>query len=178
MRAPLPLGRVVATPGALKLLSEASEDLFGYLARHATGDWGELCAFDRRQNEIALREGYRVLSSYEVGGEASGSSPRQTAPSPPSFFQRSTKMSCELWWRRCVDQDLPYHRGIRLLVCDPCYEENSSVLVIVPGDRVVMAGATTAGATATPESSWRSALEGARTPTRGRVGRARRGRGS
>jgi hypothetical protein len=66
MRVPLPLGRVVATPGALKLLSEASEDLFGYLARHATGDWGELCAFDRRQNKIALREGYRVLSSYEV----------------------------------------------------------------------------------------------------------------
>jgi hypothetical protein len=67
MTAPLPLGRVVATPGALKLLSEASEeDLFGYLARHATGDWGELCAFDRRQNEIALREGYRVLSSYDA----------------------------------------------------------------------------------------------------------------
>jgi len=66
MTAPLSLGRVVGTPGALKLLSEASEDLFGCLARHATGDWGELCAFDRRQNEIALREGYRVLSSYPV----------------------------------------------------------------------------------------------------------------
>jgi hypothetical protein len=67
MRAPLPLGRVVATPGALKLLSEASEDLFGDLARHAAGDWGELCTFDRRQNEVAVREGYRVLSSYPVG---------------------------------------------------------------------------------------------------------------
>jgi hypothetical protein len=66
MRAPLPLGRVVATPGALKLLSEMGKDPFGYIARHATGDWGELCAFDRRQNEIALREGYRVLSSYDV----------------------------------------------------------------------------------------------------------------
>ena len=66
MRAPLPLGRVVATPGALKLLMDTGEDPFGYIARHAAGDWGELCAFDRRQNEIALREGYRVLSSYEV----------------------------------------------------------------------------------------------------------------
>ena len=66
MRAPLPLGQVVATPGALKLLLEAGGCPFDYLARHATGDWGELCAFDRRQNEIALREGYRVLSSYEV----------------------------------------------------------------------------------------------------------------
>ena len=63
----LPLGKVVATPGALKLLSEAGEDAVSYLARHATGDWGELCAFDRRQNEIALREGNRVLSSYPVG---------------------------------------------------------------------------------------------------------------
>jgi hypothetical protein len=43
------------------------EDAFAYLARHATGDWAELCAFDRRQNEVALREGYRVLSSYQLG---------------------------------------------------------------------------------------------------------------
>jgi len=63
----LPLGKVVATPGALILLSEAGEDAFGYLARHATGDWGELCAFDRQQNERALRTGERVLSSYPVG---------------------------------------------------------------------------------------------------------------
>ena len=66
MRAPLPLGQVVATPGALKLLKEGKQHPFDYLARHATGDWGELCAFDRSQNEMALREGYRVLSSYEV----------------------------------------------------------------------------------------------------------------
>ena len=70
MRAPLSLRRVVATPGALKLLSEAGEDPFAYLARHAKGDWGGLCAFDRRQNEIALQDGYRVLSSYPVGREA------------------------------------------------------------------------------------------------------------
>jgi hypothetical protein len=40
---------------------------FGYLARHATGDWGELCAFDRQQNAVALCTGQRVLSSYPVG---------------------------------------------------------------------------------------------------------------
>jgi hypothetical protein len=66
MTAPLPLGRVVATPGALKLLMEVGGHPFDFLARHAMGDWGELCAFDRRQNEIALRDGYRVLSSYET----------------------------------------------------------------------------------------------------------------
>jgi hypothetical protein len=67
MRAPLPLGKVVATPGAWKLLMEARAHPYDYLARHATGDWGELCSFDRRQNQIALREGLRVLSSYSVG---------------------------------------------------------------------------------------------------------------
>ena len=66
MRVPLPLGRVVATPGALKLLGKNGGHPFEYLARHATGDWGELCAFDRRQNEIALRDGYRIFSSYDV----------------------------------------------------------------------------------------------------------------
>jgi hypothetical protein len=66
MTAQLPLGRVVATPGALKLLGKSGGHPFDYLARHATGDWGELCAFDRRQNEIALRDGYRVFSSYDV----------------------------------------------------------------------------------------------------------------
>jgi hypothetical protein len=66
MTAPLPLGRVVATPGALKLLKEGKRHPFDYLARHATGDWGELCAFDRRQNEIALRDGYRFFSAYDI----------------------------------------------------------------------------------------------------------------
>jgi hypothetical protein len=63
----LPLGRVLATPGALKLLQYAGEDPFGYLARHASGDWGELDAHDRRQNERSLEHGWRVLSSYPVG---------------------------------------------------------------------------------------------------------------
>ena len=56
----------MATPGALKLLSEAGEDPFGYIYRHVSGDWGELCAFDRRQNELAMRTGERVFSSYDT----------------------------------------------------------------------------------------------------------------
>jgi len=66
MTAPLPLGRVVATPGALNLLGKSGGYAFDLLARHATGDWGELCAFDCRQNEIALRDGYRVFSAYDI----------------------------------------------------------------------------------------------------------------
>jgi hypothetical protein len=40
MMGPLPLGRILATPGALQLLRDAAEDPFGYLARHASGDSG------------------------------------------------------------------------------------------------------------------------------------------
>ena len=62
----LPLGQVLATPGAIKLLLDVGEHPFDYLARHATGDWGDLCAFDRRQNGVALRTGERVFSSYDT----------------------------------------------------------------------------------------------------------------
>jgi hypothetical protein len=66
MTASLPLGKVVATPEALTLLRKIGGHPFDYLARHATGDWGDLCAFDRHQNEIALRDGYRIFSSFET----------------------------------------------------------------------------------------------------------------
>jgi len=66
MMVPLPLGKVVATPGALKLLLDVGEHPFDYLARHASGDWGDLCAFDLHQNERALRVGERIFSSYET----------------------------------------------------------------------------------------------------------------
>ena len=68
MRGRLPLGRVAATQGALRVMAGAGEDPSSYLARHASGDWGELSPHDRRENERSLRHGWRVLSSYGVGG--------------------------------------------------------------------------------------------------------------
>ena len=69
MMRPLPLGKVVATPGALEVLTEVGEDLRLLLARHASGDWGDLDEDDRRENERSLRHGWRVLSSYPVRGK-------------------------------------------------------------------------------------------------------------
>ena len=63
----LPLGRVLATPGALELLRDAGEDTARYLARHASGDWGEVPPEDARVNEWSLKNGWRLLSSYPVG---------------------------------------------------------------------------------------------------------------
>ena len=64
-----PLGQVVATPGALRLLEEVDEDSCFLLARHRRGDWGELDANDRRENELSLKHGWRLVSSYPVGNE-------------------------------------------------------------------------------------------------------------
>jgi len=67
MTGPLPLGRVLATPGALEALAEAGDDPFGYIARHAMGDWGDLCGRARRENERSVGYGWRILSTYPVG---------------------------------------------------------------------------------------------------------------
>jgi hypothetical protein len=69
MMGPLPLGRIVATPGALEVLSEAGEDPLSYLSRHSSDDWGDLDEEDRRENERSLRNGWRILSSYPGGGK-------------------------------------------------------------------------------------------------------------
>jgi hypothetical protein len=46
-----PLGQVVATPDALAALERANQCPAFFLARHATGDWGELNASDIAENE-------------------------------------------------------------------------------------------------------------------------------
>ena len=64
--APFPLGRVVATPGALGALEEAGQTPLEFLARHARGDWGELDEHDRQENELSLVHGFRLLSAYSL----------------------------------------------------------------------------------------------------------------
>lgn len=62
----VPLGQLVATPGALAAVTEANQQPLELLARHARGDWGELCPDDRRANERALRCRQRLLSAYAL----------------------------------------------------------------------------------------------------------------
>ena len=62
-----PLGRLVATPGALRALKVAREDPFHYVRRHLTLDPGLLDAHDQLQNLKAVREGTRILSAYVLG---------------------------------------------------------------------------------------------------------------
>ena len=62
-----PLGRLVATPGALALLTNAGENPAMLLGRHQTGDWGEVPPEDARENDLSIREGFRIISSYAAG---------------------------------------------------------------------------------------------------------------
>ena len=59
-----PLGRIVATPGALQALEAAGQQPAQFLDRHVSGDWGELDDEDKRENEFSVRNGLRILSAY------------------------------------------------------------------------------------------------------------------
>lgn len=63
-----PLGQVVATPGALKVLEDAKQSPAEFLARHRSGDWGDVSAGDGRANDLAVKGGERLLSSYKTRG--------------------------------------------------------------------------------------------------------------
>ena len=60
------LDRYVATPGALAALQEAQDSFWPYIKRHAAGDWGEVGREDKAENELSLREGFRILSVYTI----------------------------------------------------------------------------------------------------------------
>jgi hypothetical protein len=62
----LPLGRVVATPAAIEALTTTNTHPLTLLHRHASGDWGDLCAEDRVANRLALALGQRILSAYTL----------------------------------------------------------------------------------------------------------------
>jgi hypothetical protein len=59
-----PLGRVVATPGALAALEKAEQLPAEFLDRHVNGDWGEMPEADKQENELSVEQGFRILSAY------------------------------------------------------------------------------------------------------------------
>jgi hypothetical protein len=63
-RARFDLGRVVITPSVLEILRPG--EIMAALARHQSGEWGELDAMDRCANEHALKAGLRLLSVYQT----------------------------------------------------------------------------------------------------------------
>ena len=60
----VPLGRIVATPGAVA--SVTAEEAAEALNRHMHGDWGDVSPQDWESNDAAFDEGERLLSSYRT----------------------------------------------------------------------------------------------------------------
>lgn len=60
-----PLGRLVITANAAARL--AGDEVADAIARHARGDWGDLSRADAAENDLALRDGSRLLSAYGRG---------------------------------------------------------------------------------------------------------------
>jgi hypothetical protein len=58
------LGQIVITPSALEALPQA--EVMEALSRHARGDWGDVNAEDRQENEFSLKEGFRLFSVYHT----------------------------------------------------------------------------------------------------------------
>ena len=59
-------GSIVATPGALEALRASGSHPLTYLNRHLSGDWGEVDEHDRRENEVSLEAGFRLMSVYTL----------------------------------------------------------------------------------------------------------------
>ena len=58
------LGRIVTTANALAKLSQT--DILTGIRRHQAGDWGDVTDEDREENELSLKEGFRLVSAYHA----------------------------------------------------------------------------------------------------------------
>ncbi|MEJ7701223.1 MAG: hypothetical protein WKF71_16480 [Pyrinomonadaceae bacterium] len=61
-----PLGNVYLTIGAREALEESNQTANAFLSRHQCGDYGDICEDDKRENELSVKEGFRILSSYKT----------------------------------------------------------------------------------------------------------------
>ncbi len=50
----------------MEALTREGRDFLEFLRRHVSGDWGDLCGADRRENDLSVKEGFRILSAYRL----------------------------------------------------------------------------------------------------------------
>lgn len=60
------LGKIVATPAAIEAMKLNNIDMVSLLTKHTSGDWGVVCAEDKRENDLSVKNGWRILSSYQL----------------------------------------------------------------------------------------------------------------
>ena len=65
------MGQLVMTRGVNDQIAENeafAKFVMSSLTRHRRGDWGNLSDEDKQENELSLKEGFRLLSAYEAEG--------------------------------------------------------------------------------------------------------------
>ena len=63
------LGKIVATPGALAFLGRHGVDPKHIARWHEQCQWGSLDKDDVAANHSALKDGSRIFSCYDIGGD-------------------------------------------------------------------------------------------------------------
>jgi hypothetical protein len=60
------LGVVIVTPRATQALAESALSLDDLLARHQSGDWGDISAAERRLNDEGVAQRFNLVSTYRT----------------------------------------------------------------------------------------------------------------
>jgi hypothetical protein len=101
------LGQCVATPGALALLEKTGFSAAFLINRHLHGDWGDVCKDDAELNELALKDGSRLMSVYRLSSpEKLKATPRSKRSELPSLWL-ITDAAGDDGIRRCTTALLP-----------------------------------------------------------------------
>ena len=61
------VGQVVATPEVAEYVTPA--EFAEMLHWHRSGKWGSVPPEDARENDLSVKEGYRILSAYPIRGK-------------------------------------------------------------------------------------------------------------
>jgi hypothetical protein len=59
------LGKLMATPGAIAFCDQHCINMISLVRKHSRGEWGDMCAADKKANDEAVRNGTRIFSAYE-----------------------------------------------------------------------------------------------------------------
>lgn len=66
------LGNLFITPGARDALLALGINPARFILHHYRGEWGDLSEHDRDCNDVAVKDGGRIFSSYKVEGLPGG----------------------------------------------------------------------------------------------------------
>jgi hypothetical protein len=61
------LGKIFLTIGTREALEESNQEASEFLEMHRSGNWGIVGKEDAEENDLSVKEGFRILSAYRTG---------------------------------------------------------------------------------------------------------------